>query len=150
MSSDDSSGSFLKRGVVSAMGVGLGSWSLDGITFESNWDLLWAVLSLGILSAIVKPILVLFTLPFVFLTLGLGLLLINAALYLLVGQIVPGFHVQDFWAAFWGALIVTLLNGVFSGWIKGQRRRVSFMKVDRSSRKRGSRRISRDDDVIDI
>jgi putative membrane protein len=53
---------------------------------------------------------VLFTLPFIVLTMGLGLVVINALLFLLVGELVEGFQVAGFWDAFWAAVIVGLTN----------------------------------------
>ena len=155
MEKRDSSGSFFKRAVVSALGVALGSWLMDGIHYETNWDLFWVVLLLGVFSAILKPLLVLFALPFVVLTLGLGLLVINALLYLLVAQLVPGFQVDGFWAAFGGAFAITFLNLIFAGWISGGKRDTRFVRRGMSNSGSGgeqprAKRIRKDDDVIDI
>ena len=62
-----------------------------------------------------KPLLVLFTLPFILITLGLGMLLINAFLFLLVSRLVEGFQVESFWSALGGSLIVSVTNLLLAG-----------------------------------
>jgi len=69
---------------------------------------------LNFFNAIIKPVLVLFTLPFIVLTLGLGVVVINALLFMLVGRLVDGFHVAGFWPAVWGALVVSVTNLILS------------------------------------
>lgn len=152
MSGEGSEGfsSILKRWLVSGLGVWLGSYFVDGISYDENLTLLLVVVLLGLFSAILKPLLVLLALPFVLLTLGLGILFINALLYLLVGNLVPGFEVASFGAAFFGALWVTFLNLLFGNWIgggKGKRIRVSSGRGG-SSKPRG--KVTAKDDVIDI
>ena len=108
---------FIKRALVSALGVFIGSSLLPGIYYDDSASLILAVLLLGIFSAVLRPILVLFTLPFVVLTMGVGLLIINALLYAFVGYLVEGFYVDGFGYAFLGALIITMLNLFFNNWI---------------------------------
>ena len=77
-----------------------------------------ASLTLGLLNAFVRPILILFSLPFVLVTLGFGLLLINALLLLFVGSVIRGFHVAGYGSAFFGSVIisaVTFLTNLFIG-----------------------------------
>ena len=69
-----------------------------------------ASLLLGLLNTFVRPVLVFFTLPFVMVTLGLGLLVINALLLLFVGSVVKGFHVAGFWPALFGGLIISVTS----------------------------------------
>lgn len=150
MSKEGSDGflSLLKRWLVSGFGVWLGSMWVDGIGYDDKGTLILVVLLLGLFSAVLKPLLVLLTLPFVVLTLGLGILFINALLYLLVGNLLDGFTVASFGDAFWGALIITLLNMVFSGWISGGG---ASVKVRTGARKNVERRkVKPKDDVIDI
>ncbi|MDQ8179864.1 phage holin family protein [Pelagicoccus sp. SDUM812005] len=155
MSRDGSEGfsSILKRWVVSGLGVWLGSYFVEGIHYEANSTLLIVVLLLGLFSAVLKPILVLLALPFVVLTLGLGILFINALLYLLVGELVPGFEVVGFGAAFWGALWVTFLNILFGSWIGGGGRSSFTVRASGGGggrAKRPTRKVKAKDDVIDI
>ena len=155
---------FIKRALVSALGVFIGSSLLPGIFYDDSTSLILAVLLLGIFSAVLRPILVLFTLPFVILTMGVGLLIINALLYAFVGYLVNGFYVDGFGYAFLGSLIITLLNMFFNNWINGgvnhpktrirfeKRRTVNPGTDPRARRQMPSKRrsIHHNDDVIDI
>ena len=105
----------LVRWLVLALGVTLATKLVDGITCDSTPTLIVVVLLLSFFNAILKPLLVLFTLPFIVLTLGLGVVVINALLFLFVGRLVDGFHVAGFWPAVWGALVVRVTNLVLSG-----------------------------------
>ncbi len=109
------------RWMVLALGVALSARIVPGIGYDSGTTLLVVVALLSLFNAILKPLLVLFTLPFVVLSLGLGVWLINAALFLGVSRLVPGFTVRDFWAALWGALIVSLTNVLASGLLRVRR-----------------------------
>jgi putative membrane protein len=88
---------------------------------------LWIALIFGVVNAIVGPILRLLSLPFVLLTLGLFLLVINAAMLGLVALLLAGFQVSGFWTAIGGALIVSLTGWVASGLI-GNNGKVEVMK----------------------
>ena len=85
---------FFKRALVSAMGVLLGSWMLPGIQYVDYQTLVVSVCLLALFSAVLKPLLILFALPFVVLTMGIGLLVINALLYSFVAYLVDGFYVD--------------------------------------------------------
>ena len=111
----------LVRWAILAAGVALSAWLVPGITCDSGLTLLFVVVLLSLFNAILKPLLVVFTFPFVVLTLGLGIWLINAFLLLTVSKVVEGFHVRDFGAALWGALIISVTTMVLSG-LLGTRR----------------------------
>jgi putative membrane protein len=96
-----------------------------GIGFDRPRDLVLAALILMVFNAIVKPILILITLPLVLLSLGIFLLIINALLLYWIPTFVHGFHVPGFWAAFFGAILLSLITGFFSGWEKRSRRQRS-------------------------
>ena len=100
--------------VVMALGVTLATKLVDGISCDSTATLIVVVLLLSFFNAIIKPLLVLFTLPFIVLTLGLGVVVINALLFMFVGRLVDGFHVAGFWPAVWGALVVSVTNLILS------------------------------------
>ena len=87
-----------------------------GIRADSAKDLLWAALFLIVANTIIKPILIVFTLPLVLLTLGLFLLVINAVILDWIPYFVPGFHVHGFASAFFGALLLSLITGLFTGY----------------------------------
>jgi putative membrane protein len=108
----------LLRWAVLALGVALATKIVPGIECDDGLSLLAVVLLLSFFNAILKPLLVLFTLPFILLTLGLGIIVINALLFMFVGKLVDGFYVAGFWSAVGGALIVSITNMVLSGLTK--------------------------------
>ena len=83
---------------------------VSGISCDDGVTLLAVVLLLSFFNAILKPLLVLFTLPFILITMGLGVVVINALLFMLVGRLVDGFHVAGFWPAVGGSLVVSITN----------------------------------------
>jgi putative membrane protein len=91
------------------------------ITFDSDGDLAWAALALILVNTFLKPILIFFTLPLVLLTLGLFLLILNALILEALPHFVRGFHVPGFTSAFFGALLLSIITGLFSGWEKRRR-----------------------------
>jgi putative membrane protein len=129
----------LVRWSVLALGVALAAKIVSGISYKDGTTLLVVVLLLSFFNAILKPLLVLFTLPFIVLTLGIGVLIINALLFLWVGKLVDGFYVANFWSALWGALIVSITNLVLNNLFRSSPRSTSA-PVPKSKR----------DDVIDI
>ena len=130
----------LVRWLVLALGVMLATKLVPGIRCDNGTTLIAVVLLLSFCNAILKPLLVLFTLPFILITMGLGVLVINALLFLFVGHLVRGFEVSGFGAAFCGALVVSVTNWVVSAFTRGP--------------KRGggppAERKAKGDDVIDI
>jgi putative membrane protein len=85
------------------------------ITYNSPWDLVWAALVLIIFNAIIKPVLIIITLPAVLLSLGLFILIINALLLYWVPTFVHGFQVPSFGWAFVGSIILSLITWAFTG-----------------------------------
>jgi putative membrane protein len=108
---------FLLRVAIVALGLWLATYILPGLYFEGPGTLLVAALLLGVVNAIVRPIAVVLTLPLTLLTLGLFLLVINAAMLGLVALLLSGFQISGFWTAVGGALIVSLTSWVASGLI---------------------------------
>jgi len=104
----------LTRWLVLALGVTLATWLIPGIHCDSGAALIAVVILLSLFNVILKPLLVLFTLPFILVTMGLGMIVINALLFLFVGRLVEGFHVAGFGSAVGGALVVSLTNVVVS------------------------------------
>ena len=105
---------FLKRWLVNTVAVLVAAHLVRGISYESFTGFLIASLVLGVLNAFLRPLLLLLSLPLVFFTLGLFVLVINAFLLYFVGWLVKSFHVDSFGAAFWGALVVSLVSMVFN------------------------------------
>ncbi len=100
----------LVRWLILALGVGLSATLVPGIDYSSGSTLALVVVLLSLFNAVLKPLLVLFTLPFIVFTLGIGVWLINSLLFYFVGKLVDGFHVAGFGSAMLGALIVSLTN----------------------------------------
>ncbi len=101
---------FLLRAAISALGLWVASQLFGGLHFASPAKLAVAAILLGIVNAIVRPLAFVLTLPITVLTLGLFLLVLNAAMVGLVAWIVPGFTISGFWTAVGTALIVSLVS----------------------------------------
>jgi putative membrane protein len=104
----------LARWLVLALGVILAAKLVPGIRCDDGATLVWVVLVLSFCNAILKPVLVLFTLPFILVTMGLGMVVINALLFLFAARMVDGFQVSGFWSAVGGSLVVSGTNFVVS------------------------------------
>ena len=117
---------FLTRLVVAALGLWLASALVPGIEVEGGWTLIGAALLLGLVNAVVRPVLVVLTLPFTILTLGLFLLVINAGMLGLVAAMFERFTIAGFWSALLGAVIVSVTSWLAS-WFIGSRGRVEVM-----------------------
>ncbi|MFM1768518.1 MAG: hypothetical protein RJA22_1047 [Verrucomicrobiota bacterium] len=101
---------FLQRWAITTVSVLVATHVVRGISYD-NWQaLLVATLTLGLLNAFLRPLLLLLSLPLLVLSLGLFTLVINAGLLYLVGKLIQGFHVASFGAAFWGGLVTSLVS----------------------------------------
>jgi putative membrane protein len=109
---------FALRAVVTALGLWLATVWVTGLRIDDAPTLLLAGALLGIVNAIVRPIAIVLTLPMTIVTLGLFLLVVNAGMLALVAWMVPGMHVAGFGAAFWAAIIVSLVS-VVASWFVG-------------------------------
>lgn len=101
---------FVLRAAVTALALWVASRLLDGLQFSSTGALVLAAVLLGLVNAVVRPIAFVLTLPITVLTLGLFLLVLNAAMFGLVALLVPGFTVSGFWTAVGGAIVVGLVS----------------------------------------
>jgi putative membrane protein len=119
--------SFLKRWMITTVAVMLAANIVPGITYTAS-GLILATLLLGLLNAFVRPIILVLSLPFLIMTLGLFLLFINALLLYWVGHILRGFHVETFTAAFWGSLIVSIVSMMLNMLMKGGGPRVEMRR----------------------
>ena len=102
------------RWVLNALAVLAAAWLMPGIEVTGFGAALITALVLGIVNAIIRPIILLFTLPLNIMTLGLFTLVINAGMLLIAASAVKGFTVSGFWAAFFGSIILTIFSGVLS------------------------------------
>lgn len=99
---------------LTGLAVLLTAYLLPGVHVENYGQALLVALVLSIANVIVKPILILFTIPLTVLSLGLFLLIINALIILMVDYFVPGFSVDGFWWALAFSLILSVFNSMFS------------------------------------
>lgn len=108
---------FVVRALVNAAAIYLVALVVPGIEVSSVWAALGAGAVLGLVNAVVRPILLLLTLPFTLLTLGLFLLVLNGFCLWLTSALVGGFAVTGFWAAVLGALLVSAVSFVLNAFV---------------------------------
>jgi len=121
---------FLLRLLVSSLSLWLADAILPGMSLHGVGTLVLAALLLGVVNALIRPLVVLLTLPFTILTLGLFLFVVNAAMLALVAWLLPGFTLGGFWSAVLGALVVSLVGTVLS-WMIGPHGRYEVLAVRR-------------------
>ena len=100
----------LAKWLVNSLSLFAASYLVNGIVILDFWSGLAAAALLGIVNAIIRPVIVILTLPINILTLGLFTLVINALMLELVSWAIEGFNVTGFWPAFWGALVISLVS----------------------------------------
>lgn len=103
---------FLLTWLASAISLLITAWVVPGLAIAGFTAAAVGAIVLGLVNAIVKPILVLFTLPLTILTLGLFLLVVNAIALGLVGYLTPGFDVNGFFSAVFGSIVLSFVSGV--------------------------------------
>ena len=121
---------FLLRTLVTAFGLWLAATLLPGISISGPGTLFLAALLMGLTNGLVRPLAVFFTLPLTLLTLGLFLLVINAAMFGLVAAMLDGFRVAGFFSALLGWLVVSLTSTVAS-WYIGPAGRYQVLVIER-------------------
>ena len=107
---------FLAHWGVTALALWLTSFIFHGISFSSKKSLLISALLLGLVNAVIRPIVIILTIPLTLVTFGLFLLVINAVMMMLVSALVPGFRISGFWTAFFASIVVTLIS-IFVGMV---------------------------------
>jgi putative membrane protein len=112
-------GSLLLKWLVSAIAVYAAASFVPGITLPSFGRAMIVAVVLGLLNAILRPILVLLTLPITILTLGLFLIVINALMLMLAGELVKNFEVAGFGAALLGSLVISVVHLIADAFIQG-------------------------------
>lgn len=117
---------FILRALIAALGLWLATEWVDGISIDTATTLIIAGALLGVVNAIVRPLAVILTIPFLVITLGLFLLVVNAAMLALVALLLDGFGIAGFWSAFWAALVVSVTSWIGS-WFIGPKGRVDVM-----------------------
>lgn len=117
---------FVLRAVIAAFGLWIATEWIDGFTIDSASTLLLAAFLLGIVNAVIRPLMLLLTLPFTLLTLGFFILVVNAAMIALVSALIPGFDISSFRSAFLGALVVSITGWIGAGLSGG----VKVVRID--------------------
>jgi putative membrane protein len=125
---------FLIRCVITGLAVLLASQVIPGIEIRSFGSGVAAVVILSLLNAIIRPILYLLSVPFILVTLGFFMVLINAFLLYLVGALVKGFIVSGFWPAVGGAILISVISAILNIWISDQGR-IETVTYSQSGRK---------------
>lgn len=107
----------LARWLVNAVALWVAAALVPGIHIAGTGTLLLAALVIGLVNALLKPVLVILTLPVTLLTLGLFYLVLNGLLFYLAAALTPGFVLAGFWAAFFGAIVMSLTGMALHGLI---------------------------------
>ncbi len=136
---------FFIRWILTTASVLVAAQVVDGITYTSWYALLAASLVLGIINAVFKPLLMLLSLPLLFVTFGLFTFVINGFLFFLVGKIVHGFNIASWGSAFWGSLVISIV----SLFLKGSSSRTKTTTIP-TQNQRPSRSNNNKDKVIDV
>lgn len=110
---------FLLRWFVTTLSVLGATWLIPGISYDTAGTLLGAALLLGIINALVRPVLLLLSLPFIIVTMGFFILVINALLILFVSKVIPGFHVAGFWTALFAGIVIGFISWILSSFFRG-------------------------------
>ena len=118
---------FVFRWVITTVAVMIASGFLPGVRYDNTASLILAALLLGILNAFVRPLLLILSAPLILLTLGLFILVVNGLMLLIVPSFVPGFHVNGFWSAFWGAIVIGIVSWFLSAFFRGSDGRVHVL-----------------------
>jgi putative membrane protein len=101
--------SLIVHWLIGTISILCAAYIVPGIKIERLSSAFWAAAALGVLNLLVKPILVFLTFPITIVTLGLFLVVINALMLMLAGEIVKGFKVDSFWSALWASLVISVV-----------------------------------------
>ena len=106
---------FLVQWGLTSLSLWVASYIFSGMKFADGGSLLIAALLLGFANAVVKPLLILFTLPLTIVTMGLFLLVVNALMLMLVSAVVSGFTISGFWTALFASIFISIFSLFVSG-----------------------------------
>jgi len=132
---------FVIRWAVTTAAVFVAEKLLPGISCGSLTALLGASLLLGIINAFVRPILLLLSLPFIIVTMGFFILVLNALLLMFVGWLVPDFRVDGFWSAFFGAMIIGIVSWVLSSFFRSSDGKIRSINYHPAMKRADAREI---------
>lgn len=121
---------FWARLLVTAVGLWIASGLVSGIEFSGLAPLFFAALVLGAVNAVIRPIVLLLTIPFTLITLGLFLFVVNAAMLSFTAFLVPGLFIASFGSALIGSIIVSI-TGMLASWYIGPKGNLEVLIVER-------------------
>jgi len=121
---------FILRWSINLLALMIAARTIDGIRIQSIGMGILAAGILGVVNAVIRPLVLLLTLPINLVTLGLFTLVINAFMLEFVAYLVPGFVIETFRAAFWGALIISIVSWLLNIFVGGDGRMV-YIKTTR-------------------
>jgi putative membrane protein len=122
----------LIRWLILTVAILSAAYLLDGMEVQGFTSAFFAAAVLGILNAVLRPVLIILTLPLNILSLGLFTFVINAFLLKMASGVIPGFEVHGFWPALFGSLIISLVSWLLSSWIN-DRGRVEVIDLKKRS-----------------
>lgn len=117
---------FFIKWLINILALELVAHLVTGISLDKWQSVVWASLFLGLINAFLRPLIIIMTLPLNIFSLGFFTLLINGALFYLVSKIVKGFVVLDFWNAFWGSILFSIVSFLLSTLISKDKEKVGF------------------------
>jgi putative membrane protein len=106
---------FLARLLLNAIAILVAAWLVPGFELSGTGAALAAGALLGLVNVLIRPILIVLTLPFTLVTLGLFIFVVNAICVGLTAALLPGFTIAGYWAAFLGALVVSVVSWILNG-----------------------------------
>src|SRR5437868_15406036 len=118
---------FVFRWAVTTIAVMVASSIIRGIRYDTVAALIGASLLLGILNAFIRPFLLILSESLILITLGFFILILYGLLLLVVPSVVVGFHVDHFWSAFWGAIVISIISWILSAFFRGSDGRVHVL-----------------------
>lgn len=136
---------FVFRWAITTIAVMVASSVIHGIRYDTVAALIGASLLLGIFNAFVRPFLLILSAPLILLTLGFFILILNGLMLLVVPSIVIGFHVDGFWSAFWGAIVISIVSWLLSAFFRGTDGRVHVLTHHTQIRRVRGRVIDNDE-----
>lgn len=126
---------FFVRLLITALGLWVADQLLPGITITGTGSLIISALLLGVVNAVIRPIILILTLPLTVITLGFFVLIVNGISLGIAAWLVPGFHIAGLWSATIGAIIVGLTSWAASAFIGGSGRIERMQRIETTGRR---------------
>lgn len=123
---------FLLRWSINLLALVSAAIMIQGIRIQSIEMGILAAGILGVVNAVIRPLVLILTLPINLLTLGLFTLVINAAMLMIVSELAPGFVIENFTAAFFGALLISVISWLVNMFISGDGKMLFIKRVKKN------------------